>query len=167
MSSSTARAPYGYGLRPKDVRLRSYQARRRESLYRIRIRRKRPGKELSFSRTTGGPVTTGVQGAANESFCQVLRWRFRKQVVQVKGAGIHSEMAIGRAGPLCLGFVPVQFDPVLIRVPQIKGLADSVITCALNWDGFGYEPAQRVRKRCASGVKNGDMVKPGSFNRGR
>jgi len=67
--------------------------------------------------------------------------QLRKQGVQVKGAGIHSKMAIGRAGPLYLRFVPVKFDPVLIRVPQIKGLADSVITCALNWDGFGYEPA--------------------------
>jgi len=62
-----------------------------------------------------------VQRAVNELFCQALRWQLRKQVIQIKGAGIHSEMAISRAGPLWLWFVPVKFDPVLVQGPSNKG----------------------------------------------
>ena len=90
-----------------------------------------------------------------------------EQALEVEPPREHRQPALGRAGPRRLGPVPVELDPVLVRVAQVERLADAVVAGAVERDAGGDQPAQGVGQRRAGRIEDGEVVEPGGARRRR
>lgn len=82
-----------------------------------------------------------------------------KQRVQIKRAGEHGELAVGRARPVVRVPIPIQFHAVVVRIAQVNRLAHPVIRRAFKPDARAQYAAQRIRQRRARGINNRQVVK--------
>ena len=79
--------------------------------------------------------------------------------LQIESFGKHGERAIGVAGPLLTRAVPIELEPVPIRIPQVNRLAHPVIRRAIDPNPVRQQPAQGAREIRASWVKDCSMIK--------
>lgn len=68
---------------------------------------------------------------------------------------------------MVFGFVPIQLYPVVIRIAQVNGLADSMIGCSFKRNMGVQDSLQRTRQRRAGGIDNCGVVEAGRAGRGR
>ena len=71
-------------------------------------------------------------------------WRFAQEIPEVQWVSEHLHLALFIARPLVLGAIPIQFDPVPIRISQIQRLADPVVGRSIELQPGRAHPAQRV-----------------------
>lgn len=90
-----------------------------------------------------------------------------QEVSEVEGARDHGEFASRCFGPLGLGFVPVEFDAVLVGVAKVESLAHAVVGCAVEWNLGGQETAEGVSEVGAGRVEDRRVIKAGVPGRGR
>ena len=57
--------------------------------------------------------------------------------------------------------IPVEFDPVFVRVPEVKSLAHTVVRGAIERNARSPEANQGVRKFSARWIEDCEMIKPG------
>jgi len=72
-----------------------------------------------------------------------LRRSLPQQIFQIEPLGEHRQRALRRARPLLFRPVPIELDAVLVRVAQIKRLADAVIAGAVEGNSGADDPVQR------------------------
>jgi hypothetical protein len=58
--------------------------------------------------------------------CVGVLLRF-EQGVEVESVSVHLGSAVGGAGPLVLRSVPAKFQPIIVRVAEIEGLAHAMV----------------------------------------
>jgi len=85
----------------------------------------------------------------------------RQQVLEVERAGEHCQRAFGCARPLLARTIPVEFDPVFVRIPEIKSLAHAVVRGTIERDARSPEASQGVRKFSARWIEDCEMIKAG------
>src|SRR3954470_1478857 len=67
-----------------------------------------------------------------------------QKVVEIQPPREHRQLASGGARP-CLGrTVPVQFNAILVRIPQVERLADTVVRSAVERNARPHHAAQSV-----------------------
>src|SRR5262249_41195442 len=88
-----------------------------------------------------------------------------KQIVQVKRISVHLQRPIRLLRPFLFGTIPIEFDSIVIRVAQVKRLADTVVACTLQRDFGDDQPARGICEEPPGGVKNCSMVKTGAAGR--
>jgi hypothetical protein len=90
-----------------------------------------------------------------------------QQVSQIQAPGHHRESTGGVARPLIGWPIPAEFDPILIRIPQIERLAHPVIGGSVQSNAGGVEPPQGVGQGRPGGIKNRCVKKSGGAAGGR
>src|SRR4029077_18589810 len=87
------------------------------------------------------------------------RGRFREPRLNIERRAEHrNALAVLRAGPLFARAVPVQLDPVPIRVTEVDRLADAVIGRATDRDARLDEALQSVAERRPVRIPDRDVV---------
>jgi len=84
-----------------------------------------------------------------------------QEIVEVEREGHHREVAPGVLRPLRRVAVPVELNPVAIRVVEIERLAHPVIGGAAERHPVADEAAKSVGQLLAPGVEDRDVVEPG------
>ncbi len=108
----------------------------------------------------GGPFTGWSSDA-------VALWGGGEEGLEVKGAGVHGEVAGGVGRPLVAGAVPVELDTVEVGVVEVEGFADAVVGGTVEWTIGGNEAAEGVGQCGAGGVEDGEVIKAGGARCGR
>ena len=75
-----------------------------------------------------------------------LHCGFSEQIVEVEGVCEHRDGALGGAGPLLAGAVPIEFHAVVVGVAEVECFADAVIGGAFQRDVRFKEVAEGVRR---------------------
>ncbi len=89
-----------------------------------------------------------------------------EQSLEVEGAGVHGQAAIGVARPFGFGAIPVELYAVEVGVVEVEGFADAVVGGAVEGDVGGEEAAESVGQGCARGIEDGEVVEAGGAGRG-
>lgn len=79
----------------------------------------------------------------------------------------HGKFTFRREGPFFTWPVPVKFNAVVVRIPQIKRLADAVVGRAFQWNVGSHQPAKRISESCACRIENRRVIKAGGSARRR
>ena len=87
--------------------------------------------------------------------------------MEVQGAGVHGEFAVGGAGPGVARTVPVEFDAVLIRVAEIESFADAVVGGSIERNLVLDERFEGSAEIGARGKHNREMIETGGSGCGR
>jgi hypothetical protein len=90
-----------------------------------------------------------------------------EEALEVEGVGVHGEAAVGAAGPVGFGAVPVELYAVEVWVVEVEGLADAVVGGPVERDVGGEEAAEGVGQGCACGIEDGEVVEAGGAGWGR
>ena len=53
----------------------------------------------------------------------------------------HGQLAVRISRPLVVRTVPVQLDPIAVRVSQVQGFADAVVGGSIEWYACVDQPA--------------------------
>jgi hypothetical protein len=81
-----------------------------------------------------------------------------QKVVEIQPPRKHRQFAAGAARP-CLGrTVPIQFNAVLVRIPQVERFTDTMIGGAVERDACPHHAAQNVGESGARRVHDGVVV---------
>src|SRR5438132_723450 len=68
-------------------------------------------------------------------------------------------------GPLVAGTIPIELQPVLIRIAKIERFTHAMVRRPVERDSGADQPSQRVGKRRARRIADRDVVKTGSARR--
>src|SRR5262249_46178978 len=79
--------------------------------------------------------------------------------VEVEPMRVHVNPSIRRMRPLLAGAIPVQFDTIAVRVPQIERLADAVVAGSFERYACFGQPAQRIRELRTVRIQDRKMIK--------
>ena len=85
------------------------------------------------------------------SFC------IAQERVEIEWTGEHYNRTIGVARPFLFRTIAIKLKAVLIGIAQIKSFTHSVVAGAVERNVGSNQAAERVTKRRAIGIKNGDM----------
>jgi hypothetical protein len=69
-----------------------------------------------------------------DKVCSGMNAQQFNRSIQVEAAGEHGQFALGRPGPRFCGAVPIQLHAVVVRVTEVKGLADAMIAGSIQRD---------------------------------
>lgn len=83
---------------------------------------------------------------------------FFQECLQVQGTRLHAQLSLRVARPLAFRAVPIQFNTIPIGVPQVEGLADTVISGAIKPDAGINHPAQCIGQAAAVRIEDGRVV---------
>ena len=72
---------------------------------------------------------------------------------------VHRERAVGLAGPVRRGAIPIQFDAVAIGVALVERFTHPVVDRAIERHTGLDQPAQRIREGLARGIEKRHMEK--------
>ena len=126
--------------------------------------RRRPKEQLSREKApVTGPFLFGIWPDRQPGSAV----QFGQQVAQVEPLRHHGERAVGGAGPLVLGLVPVKLDAVLVGIAQIERLADAVVAGAVELQAGIDHPLERVGKVTPRRVQERRVEQAGGAGRRR
>lgn len=86
---------------------------------------------------------------------------FSQQVVEIEPLREHRQISVCRPGPRLLRSVPIEFHAVVVRVAQVKRLADAMIAGPVERDSRFQDTAEGVGQRMTRRIQDGDVVQPG------
>ena len=96
-------------------------------------------------------LSRSVNFYQNQQLSSALSF-FREQHIQIQPASEHGQAAVGRTRPLFGRAVPIKFHAVIVRVAEVKRLADTVVGCAFQFNARSEDAAQRIRQQGAGGI---------------
>lgn len=82
-----------------------------------------------------------------------------QQVFKVERIGTHCEHSVSIHGPFVRGSIPVELEPVAVRIVQIQSKADTVIAGSIQLDSRTLQPSKCIRERGFRWVANRSMKK--------
>lgn len=85
-----------------------------------------------------------------------------QQRLQIQWSCKHRQLAVGTPRPLLPRTIPIQLNPVPIRITQIQRLAHSMVRCAVERDARPHQPLQSIGQRSLGRIQNRQMIKPRS-----
>ena len=83
---------------------------------------------------------------------------FFQECLQVQGTRVHAQLSLRVARPLAFKTFPIQFNTIPIGIPQVEGLADTVISGAIKPDAGINHPAQCISQAAAVRIEDGRVV---------
>jgi len=83
---------------------------------------------------------------------------FFQECLQVQGTRVHAQLSLRVARPLAFRTVPIQFNTIPVRIPEIQRLADTVISGAIKPDAGINHPAQCIGQAAAVRIEDDRVV---------
>ena|SRR5688572_11720633 len=92
---------------------------------------------------------------------------FSKEGLEIQSSGEHRERPVRVARPMVTWAVPIEFEPITVRVAKVNCFTDAVVGCAVEANTMPQQPAHGVGEIRPRRIKDGRMIQAGRTRRCR